>query len=128
LLIPCCLSSSLKFRKIFFNYKFSFIIFPLVFIFWIIAIVAETNRAPLDFAEGERELVSGFKTEYRSLSFTFLFLGEYGNMVISRIVTSIIFFGKQVFLPVLSVLFLFFFVWFRRTFPRYRYDLFMKFS
>lgn len=128
LLIPCCLRNSLKFSFLLIKYKFIFLIFPRILFFWIIRIIAETKRAPFDFSEGERELVSGFKTEYSSLQFTFLFLGEYGNIIISSILSRIIFFKKLIFLRISSLFFIFIFVWFRRTFPRYRYDLLMKFS
>jgi len=53
--------------------------------------VAETNRSPLDFSEGERELVSGFKTEYRAMEFACLFLGEYGQIIFVRCLSVLMF-------------------------------------
>jgi len=90
-------------------------------------LVAETNRSPFDFAEGERELVSGFKTEYRGLGFALLFLGEYGNIIFLRLLTCYFYFPRFFFFqPFLSLSIIILFLVFRGTFPRFRYDLLMK--
>lgn len=105
------------------------ILFPLSII-WLISCIAETNRAPFDFAEGESELVSGFNVEYGAGGFALLFLAEYANILIIRLLTSLLFFGGSS--PVITsdlslisktLLFAFIFIWFRATLPRYRYDL-----
>ena len=103
--------------------------------------VAETNRAPFDVAEGESELVAGFHVEYGGLAFSVFFMAEYANMILVAILTSIMFFGGWLSpfqgIPVIgasSILwllaktsfFLFLFLWFRATFPRYRYDQIMR--
>jgi NADH-quinone oxidoreductase subunit H len=111
-------------------------LFPL-FIVYIIAGVAETNRAPFDVAEGESEIVAGFHVEYSGMAFAVFFLAEYANMILIAGLTSIMFLGGWLsplpFLPdgffwiaakMSFVLFLF--LWFRATFPRYRYDQIMR--
>jgi len=72
--------------------KTNFYFFPILIfsISWVIIILSETQRAPFDLREGERELVSGFNTEYRGVLFTFLFLGEYGSILILARVSSLI--------------------------------------
>lgn len=111
------------------NTRFSLksLLFIIVLVFWLISIVAETNRSPFDFAEGERELVSGFKTEYSGLIFAALFLGEYGNIIFIRFLTSFLFFPNtyliQLLFPMIVILI---FLVFRGTFPRFRYDLLMN--
>jgi len=65
---------------------------PVSFI-WFVTCVAETNRAPFDFAEGESELVSGFNIEYGSAGFALIFLAEYANILIIRLFSAILFFG-----------------------------------
>jgi len=71
---------------------FVFLLFPLCLI-WIVTRLAETNRSPFDFAEGESELVSGFNVEYRSGGFAMLFLAEYANILFIRIICSLLFLG-----------------------------------
>ncbi|MDZ4201590.1 MAG: NADH-quinone oxidoreductase subunit NuoH [Gallionella sp.] len=111
-------------------------LFPM-FLVYLIAGVAETNRAPFDMAEGESEIVAGFHVEYSGMAFALFFLAEYANMILIAFLTSIMFLGGWLsplpFLPdsfiwllgkVSFILFLF--LWFRATFPRYRYDQLMR--
>ena len=111
-------------------------LFPL-FLVYLISGVAETNRAPFDVAEGESEIVAGFHVEYSGMTFALFFLAEYMNMILISTLCAIMFLGGWLspvpFLPasflwlVLKVLFvLFLFLWFRATFPRYRYDQIMR--
>lgn len=104
----------------------SFLIFFLLPI-WIFTTLAETHRAPFDFSESESELVSGFNTEYSGVYFAYLFLSEYGVLLVSRIVISHIFFSpKRVTgLVILVMLVLSLFIVIRVTFCRYRYDYLM---
>lgn len=90
--------------------------------------VAETNRSPFDFSEGERELVSGFNTEYRAMEFACLFLGEYGQIVFVRCLGVLLFggFPKIMSYIVMGLVVAFGFIWMRCTFPRFRYDLLME--
>src|SRR5262245_53815477 len=112
---------------------------PLGFLIFLIAGVAETNRAPFDFPEAEQELVAGYHTEYSSMSFALFFLAEYVNMVTVSAVATNLFLGgwHGPFLPVwlgwiwfLIKVFalLFFYIWMRWTLPRYRYDQLMEFG
>lgn len=115
-------------------------LFPLFIIYWISA-VAETNRAPFDVVEGESEIVAGFHVEYSGMRFALFFLAEYANMILVSFLCVIMFFGG--WLPPLniyvfniipgffwllfkSLFFIFSFLWFRATFPRYRYDQIMR--
>lgn len=107
------------------NFKYLIFLLPFLFFIWIFCIICETNRAPFDFAEGERELVSGYKTEYSGLNFTLLFLAEYSNIIIMSVVTSIIFFAKNI---IVSLFIIYIFIKLRASFPRFRYDLLMIFS
>ncbi|MGO9446492.1 MAG: NADH-quinone oxidoreductase subunit NuoH [Thiobacillaceae bacterium] len=111
-------------------------LFPL-FIVYLISGVAETNRAPFDVAEGESEIVAGFHVDYSGMAFAVFFLAEYANMFLIAALTTIMFLGGWLspvsFLPdgfiwwALKVAFvLFLFLWFRATFPRYRYDQIMR--
>ncbi|MEY4592999.1 MAG: hypothetical protein RIR18_1894 [Pseudomonadota bacterium] len=108
-----------------------------MFVVYLISGVAETNRAPFDVAEGESEIVAGFHVEYSGMAFAVFFLAEYANMILVAILTSILFLGgwdsPLDFLPggffwlamkMSTILFLF--LWFRATFPRYRYDQIMR--
>jgi len=115
-------------------------LFPM-FLVYFISGVAETNRAPFDVAEGESEIVAGFHVDYSGMAFTVFFLAEYANMILVATLTAILFLGG--WLPPLDVaplnmipgfiwlllkiaFMLFFFLWFRATFPRYRYDQIMR--
>lgn len=86
---------------------------------WCLRLVSETNRAPFDFREGERELISGFNIEYRRTGFVLLFLAEYGIIILFCYFTTIIFFKKNI---IFFFILLYLFIVIRRTFPRYRYD------
>ena len=123
---------------------FWFWLFPL-FLIYFISGVAETNRAPFDVVEGESEIVAGFHVEYSGMSFALFFVAEYVNMIVIAALTSIFFFGGWLsplegypFVPELLQrpgfhwfalklsFFLFCYLWFRATFPRYRYDQIMR--
>jgi NADH-quinone oxidoreductase subunit H len=99
--------------------------------------VAETNRAPFDVAEGESEIVAGFHVEYSGMAFAVFFLAEYANMILVSMLAALMFLGGWLspipFIPdsflwlLIKVAFLLFcFLWFRATFPRYRYDQIMR--
>jgi NADH-quinone oxidoreductase subunit H len=109
------------------------------FLIFMIAGVAETNRAPFDFPEAEQELVAGYHTEYSSMAFAMFFLAEYINMVTVSAVATNLFLGgwHGPFLPaslgwiwflVKTSALLFFYIWMRWTLPRYRYDQLMQFG
>jgi len=122
-----------------------FWLFPLLAVYFISG-VAETNRAPFDVAEGESEIVAGFHVEYSGIAFALFFLAEYANMILISALTAVFFFGGWqgpfegypllgatflgqpsfcwLFLKVFVLVFLF--LWFRATFPRYRYDQIMR--
>ncbi len=111
-------------------------LFPM-FLVYLISGVAETNRAPFDMAEGESEIVAGFHVEYSGMAFALFFLAEYANMILIAFLTSIMFLGGWLsplpFLPDSFIwllgkasFILFLFLWFRATFPRYRYDQLMR--
>jgi NADH-quinone oxidoreductase subunit H len=125
-------------------------LFPL-FIVYFVSGVAETNRAPFDVAEGESEIVAGFHVEYSGVAFAIFFLAEYANMILIAALTSVMFFGGWHsffagslyewldgtplgwlrepglhWLVLKIAFFLFCFLWFRATFPRYRYDQIMR--
>nr|YP_010507435.1 NADH dehydrogenase subunit 1 [Dracogyra subfuscus]UXG19106.1 NADH dehydrogenase subunit 1 [Dracogyra subfuscus] len=112
---------------------FIFIFSPMSLV-WFVSCIAETNRAPFDFAEGESELVSGFNVEYGAGGFALIFMAEYANILLMSLLTSCLFFGGPYFLSIhfnsilcLKVLFFCFtFVWVRVTLPRFRYDLLMN--
>jgi NADH-quinone oxidoreductase subunit H len=118
---------------------------PLFFVYFISG-VAETNRAPFDVAEGESEIVAGFHVEYSGMGFALFFLAEYANIILISALTSLMFLGGWLspfegweiaqgtmwaetsllwFLAKTSF-FIFCFLWFRATFPRYRYDQIMR--
>ncbi|MDD3447823.1 MAG: NADH-quinone oxidoreductase subunit NuoH [Gammaproteobacteria bacterium] len=117
-----------------------------LFLVYFISGVAETNRSPFDVAEGESEIVAGFHVEYSGMAFAVFFLAEYANMILIATLTALLFAGGWLSpfqgIPVLEGLFawvpgtiwlllkvcvfLFCFLWFRATFPRYRYDQIMR--
>src|SRR5213076_1078706 len=107
---------------------------PIGFIIYMIAAVAETNRAPFDLPEAEQELIGGFLTEYSGLKFVMYYLAEYVNMITVSALATLLFFGgwflwgvPPVFAFLLKViLFLFLYIWLRGTFPRLRYDMLMR--
>nr|YP_009040495.1 NADH dehydrogenase subunit 1 [Peirates arcuatus]AHF21756.1 NADH dehydrogenase subunit 1 [Peirates arcuatus] len=109
------------------NIWFIFFSFPLFFC-WFSSCLAETNRSPFDFAEGESELVSGFNVEYSSGGFAFIFLSEYMNIIFMSLLTCIIFFGCDIyslFFYIKLTFIIFMFIWVRGSLPRYRYDKLM---
>jgi len=125
-------------------------VWPLIglFLVYFISGVAETNRAPFDVAEGESEIVAGFHVEYSGMAFALFFLAEYAMMILISTLTALLFWGGWLSpfghaldnVPVLGVIlgdgfhwlfikaffFLFCYLWFRATFPRYRYDQIMR--
>jgi NADH-quinone oxidoreductase subunit H len=111
-------------------------LFPM-FLVYFISGVAETNRAPFDVAEGESEIVAGFHVEYSGTAFAVFFLAEYANMILVSAMASIMFLGGWLspvpfvadgfpWLASKMAFLLFCFLWFRATFPRYRYDQIMR--
>ena len=95
---------------------------------WFSSCLAETNRTPFDFAEGESELVSGFNTEYRSGGFALIFMAEYASILFIRVLFTIIFLGRspcRLRFYFKCVIIAFLFVWVRGTLPRLRYDKLM---
>lgn len=111
-------------------------LFPM-FVVYFISGVAETNRAPFDVSEGESEIVAGFHVEYAGMAFALFFLAEYANMILISGLTAVMFLGGWLS-PIPGIpdglhwflfktgFFLFLFLWFRATFPRYRYDQIMR--
>nr|QGZ10008.1 NADH dehydrogenase subunit 1 [Eisenia nordenskioldi nordenskioldi] len=131
LLSALILLTTLDFTKMTMTSWISLMFIPL-FLVWMITNLAETNRTPFDFAEGESELVSGFNVEYSSGLFALIFMAEYANILVMSLFTSLIFFSCP--LPLLSDSMLIaetsalatLFVWIRATFPRMRYDHLMN--
>jgi len=116
--------------RIFFIIKINFfflkrlIFIPIIGV-WLISCVAETNRTPFDFAEGESELVSGFNIEYGRVIFAIIFMAEYARIIFIRVIFSIIFLVRRrniVGLYIYSTRIIFIWIWLRSTLPRYRYD------
>ncbi len=119
-----------------------------LFVIYFISGVAETNRAPFDVAEGESEIVAGFHVEYSGILFAIFFLAEYANMILISIMAALMFMGgwlspfegvsalglgdsflagsSIIWLLAKTAIFMFLFLWFRATFPRYRYDQIMR--
>lgn len=111
----------IKFQE---NVWFIFLCFPLRLSLFV-SILAETNRTPFDFAEGESELVSGFNVEYRRGGFALIFLAEYSRILFISIFCIILFLGCDIFcwfFFIKLVIMSFIWIWVRGTLPRYRYD------
>ena len=120
-------------------------LFPLFIVYWV-AGVAETNRLPFDVAEGESEIVAGFHVEYSGVTFALFFFAEYVNMTMISVLVSLLFLGGwlspfqnipflgdlfawvpgSLWLFLKAAFFLYCYLWFRATFPRYRYDQIMR--
>lgn len=108
------------YSTLFFNIlNISILIFPI----WWISCIAETNRAPFDLAEGERELIRGFNVEYGRTRFIFIFLREYGIILVFSIISRIVFFQKSFLLFIILFCLI---IILRRSFPRIRYDILIK--
>lgn len=106
------------------NIWFIILCFPIGLV-WFCTSLAETNRTPFDFAEGESELVSGFNVEYRRGGFALIFLAEYSRILFIRILFSLFFLGSDIYSLIffLKLSFIsFLFIWVRGTLPRFRYD------
>nr|YP_010022272.1 NADH dehydrogenase subunit 1 [Xanthochlorus tibetensis]QOL12462.1 NADH dehydrogenase subunit 1 [Xanthochlorus tibetensis] len=106
---------------------FFVLLFPMALV-WFASCLAETNRTPFDFAEGESELVSGFNVEYSSGGFALIFLAEYASILFMSMLFSLIFLGGDIFsfMFYLKLMFIsFMFIWARGTLPRFRYDKLM---
>ncbi len=145
LLAVVLLAGSLNLREIV-NFQGDwplFVLQPVGFVLFVIAILAESNRSPFDLPETENELVSGFMTEYGGIKFALYFIAEYTAMVVNSAIVATVFLGGWKWPAVISdlhplagvglflakVLFmLFLYVWIRASVPRVRFDKFMKFS
>jgi NADH-quinone oxidoreductase subunit H len=117
--------------------KVWFIVYqPLGFIIYLISAVAECSRTPFDLTECENELVAGYQTEYSSMKFALYYLAEYAHILVVSSLAVTLFFGGwhgPILPPVIWFLikvfiFIFFFIWVRATYPRFRYDQLMKFG
>nr|YP_009825424.1 NADH dehydrogenase subunit 1 [Malaza empyreus]QIU83239.1 NADH dehydrogenase subunit 1 [Malaza empyreus] len=135
LILMSCIIMVMDFNLIkFMEYQmmiwFLFLMFPLS-LCWLSSSLAETNRTPFDFAEGESELVSGFNIEYSSGGFALIFLAEYSSILFMSLMFSLIYLGGynlnlMFYLKLIFISFLF--IWVRGTLPRYRYDKLMYLS
>nr|WGO58197.1 NADH dehydrogenase subunit 1 [Allacta xizangensis] len=106
---------------------FFWIFFPLSMV-WFVSCLAETNRTPFDFAEGESELVSGFNIEYSGGGFALIFLAEYSSILFMSMLFCIIFLGcdlNSFFFYIKLVMLSLLYIWVRGTLPRFRYDKLM---
>jgi len=149
ILIIILVTGTLNFTAIIEFQESIWLIIPLlpVFLFFFLSILAETSRTPFDLQEAESELVGGFFTEHSSVPFVFFFLAEYSSIVLFSCLTAILFLGgynlphiityylslNDLFINIFALalgiktcLFCFFFVWFRATLPRLRYDQLME--
>nr|YP_010852976.1 NADH dehydrogenase subunit 1 [Pseudocoladenia festa]WGM81155.1 NADH dehydrogenase subunit 1 [Pseudocoladenia festa] len=135
LILMSCVIMIMDFNLLVFKFYqeliwFFFLMLPLSMC-WMSSSLAETNRTPFDFAEGESELVSGFNVEYSSGGFTLIFLSEYSSILFMSLLFSIMYLGGyelslMFYLKMIFISFLF--IWVRGTLPRYRYDKLMYLS
>nr|YP_004300487.1 NADH dehydrogenase subunit 1 [Pristionchus pacificus]ABJ99575.1 NADH dehydrogenase subunit 1 [Pristionchus pacificus]ABJ99578.1 NADH dehydrogenase subunit 1 [Pristionchus pacificus]ABJ99579.1 NADH dehydrogenase subunit 1 [Pristionchus pacificus]ABJ99584.1 NADH dehydrogenase subunit 1 [Pristionchus pacificus]ADZ52290.1 NADH dehydrogenase subunit 1 [Pristionchus pacificus] len=95
----------------------------IIYIPFLIMIIAELNRAPFDFSEGESELVSGYNVEFASVAFVLLFLSEYGSLIFFSVLSSVMFFNFSI---ICSYLIFSLLIFIRSSYPRYRYDMMMS--
>lgn len=107
--------------------SWNILLIPIIIALWFITNLAETNRTPFDFAEGESELVSGFNVEYRGGIFALIFIAEYANILFIRLLTTVLFSGytpyiNSLTLVIKTMIIATLFVWVRATIPRLRYD------
>nr|ABE01041.1 NADH dehydrogenase subunit 1 [Pardosa mixta] len=102
----------------------------ILFTMWLSSCLAETNRSPFDFAEGESELVSGFNVEYMGGLFALIFLSEYLSMLILSMISTMMFFSpiKSIFSMIIMIMITISLIWVRGTYPRFRYDMLMLMS
>nr|YP_010046005.1 NADH dehydrogenase subunit 1 [Dermanyssus gallinae]QPG86051.1 NADH dehydrogenase subunit 1 [Dermanyssus gallinae] len=118
-------SMGLNFKKMMLiqNYSYSYLLtMSLFFLVWGVVLLAELNRIPFDFVEGESELVSGYNVEYGGILFAILFMAEYGNIIFMSFLTSIIFKGGSMYFTMVLI---FLVLLLRGGLPRFRYDLMM---
>nr|ASN74446.1 NADH dehydrogenase subunit 1 [Armadillidium vulgare] len=122
-------NSSFSLKKLFSDSMLIILILFPIAILWLISALAETNRTPFDFAEGESELVSGFNTEYSASGFVLFFLAEYSSILFMSLFFSVLFLGSvDLFLNLsfLTSMLVILFIWVRGTLPRLRYDKLME--
>ena len=115
----------LSFNQMRTNVSFSKILFLPILVLWLVRAIAELNRTPFDFSEGESELVSGFNIEYRATKFALFFIAEYLIILMLRVITRIFFVQKRFSWGSVIILSLFFtslVLWARASYPRFRYD------
>nr|AWV83314.1 NADH dehydrogenase subunit 1 [Meimuna opalifera] len=130
LLCPTLMIESFNLIDFFFIQDLIWLIYlmlPLSFC-WISSSMAETNRSPFDFSEGESELVSGFNVEYSGMGFAFIFLSEYSSIIFMSLIYCLMFLGGNInslIFPIQVIMITFLFIWVRGTLPRYRYDKLM---
>jgi NADH-quinone oxidoreductase subunit H len=140
---PILLANSLSIREIVLAQKsIWFVVWqPIGFLLFLLASVAEVNRAPFDMPEAEQELVAGYHVEYSGMKFALFFMAEYGKMIVISIIGVTLFLGGYwgpfvdkfpllgpIYLSIKVVVMLFGLVWIRATFPRIRYDRLMAFG
>nr|UXW90887.1 NADH dehydrogenase subunit 1 [Succineidae gen. n. sp. z RM-2021] len=126
LLFPMMANFTLSLYNSIFYYPSVFLFF-LVTGVWFISTLAETNRAPFDFAEGESELVSGFNIEYQGGLFALLFLSEYTSIIFMSLMTVVWFLNisNSFFMVIFILIMVFLYILVRAVYPRFRYDLLM---